>query len=187
MYAGVNAARWDYLMQRAFYSGWKRLHGLKHQSVVLPNGMTGDLWGPCSVRHNDLYTLRESGLNARVAACQQGRPLQFCMYGDGIFPYASHLRSKHVNPNGLTPRQTAENNAMTKVRIAVEWDYGVIAGLFPFLNHSLNIKIRQHPNLPKTYTVATLLKNAHVCLYGSQVASYFNLTPPSLQSYFDKL
>ena len=37
---GVNARRLDALIQRAFYTGWKKLHGLKLQTIDLPNGMT---------------------------------------------------------------------------------------------------------------------------------------------------
>ena len=29
---GVNAARWDVDVNRAFYNGWKSVHGLKHQT-----------------------------------------------------------------------------------------------------------------------------------------------------------
>ena len=29
---GANAARWDESIQRAFYNGWKSIHGLKHQT-----------------------------------------------------------------------------------------------------------------------------------------------------------
>ena len=38
---GANAARWDVEINRAFYNGWKSVHGLKHQTgtffVVLIN------------------------------------------------------------------------------------------------------------------------------------------------------
>ena len=29
---GANAARWDVEVNRAFYNGWKSVHGLKHQT-----------------------------------------------------------------------------------------------------------------------------------------------------------
>ena len=29
---GANAARWDVDVNRAFYNGWKSVHGLKHQT-----------------------------------------------------------------------------------------------------------------------------------------------------------
>ena len=33
-------------MQRAVYNGHKRVHGLKFQSVALPNGLIANLFGP---------------------------------------------------------------------------------------------------------------------------------------------
>jgi hypothetical protein len=45
------------LIQESFYNGWKSLHGLKCQIFDLPNGMTADMWGPRSLRRNDLRLL----------------------------------------------------------------------------------------------------------------------------------
>lgn len=36
---GLDAPRKDPLIQRAFYNGWKKLHGTKYQTIDLPNGM----------------------------------------------------------------------------------------------------------------------------------------------------
>lgn len=47
---GVGASRFNTLIQQSFYSGYKKIHGIKHQSCELPNGMCADLYGPCSVR-----------------------------------------------------------------------------------------------------------------------------------------
>jgi hypothetical protein len=41
-------------IQRAFYNGWKKHHGIKWQSIELPNGMSMDLFGPMSFRRHDL-------------------------------------------------------------------------------------------------------------------------------------
>ena len=54
---GEDAPRADPLIQRAWYNGWKKLHGMKWQTVDLPNGMNMHVWGPVSIRHNDIWTL----------------------------------------------------------------------------------------------------------------------------------
>ena len=77
---GINAPRNDPLIQRAFYNGWKKFHGLKWQTVDLPNGMNFHVWGPVSLRHCDLYTLSESDINNKVAALQVGELFQYFMY-----------------------------------------------------------------------------------------------------------
>ena len=50
---GEQAPRVDKLVQQAWWTGWKKLHGMKWQTLDLPNGMNLDVWGPVSVRHND--------------------------------------------------------------------------------------------------------------------------------------
>jgi hypothetical protein len=42
---GADAARWDPLIQQAFYNGWKSIHGLKHQTLDCAYGMTIDMFG----------------------------------------------------------------------------------------------------------------------------------------------
>jgi len=57
---GEQAPRFPKELQRAWYTGWKKLHGLKWQTVVMANGMDFEVWGPVSVRHPDSFTLRRS-------------------------------------------------------------------------------------------------------------------------------
>jgi hypothetical protein len=63
--AGANSARWDSEVQRAFYNGWKSIHGLKHQTVHNSFGFTVDIFGP-SLRRNDLRLFHESNINERM-------------------------------------------------------------------------------------------------------------------------
>jgi hypothetical protein len=67
---GVNAPRNDPLIQRAFYNGWKKLHGIKWQTIDLPNGMNFHCYGPSSLRHNDLWQFRESDINTKLLNLQ---------------------------------------------------------------------------------------------------------------------
>jgi len=85
--SGTNAPRCDNAIQEAFYTGWKHLHGIKIQTVTTPDGLIADVYGPVSVRHNDLFTLAESELNARLMAMQEGIYDQlFALYGDSAYP-----------------------------------------------------------------------------------------------------
>ena len=47
---GEDAPRFNTLIQQAFYTGYKKIHGFKYQSCELPNGMCADLYGPTSIR-----------------------------------------------------------------------------------------------------------------------------------------
>ena len=84
----------------------------------------------------------------------------------------------------LTPRQVEENRAMTKVRIAVEWSFGRTGQLFALSQHWQKQQLRKHDHARYVYFVATLLRNAHVCLYGSIVSTYFQCQPPTLEEFF---
>jgi len=59
--------RWDNVIQRAFYNGWKSIHGLKHQTVDNALGFTIHVIGPVSLRGNDMSQFRESNINQRMA------------------------------------------------------------------------------------------------------------------------
>jgi hypothetical protein len=63
---GPNARRWVCNIQKAFYNGWKSNHGLKHQTVDLAHGFTIDMYGPTSLRRNDLRLFGLSHINARM-------------------------------------------------------------------------------------------------------------------------
>jgi hypothetical protein len=60
----------DPLIQQAFYNGWKSIHGIKFQTIDLPCGMNLHVWGPCSVRHNDVETWNYSNINNLLRDCQ---------------------------------------------------------------------------------------------------------------------
>ena len=48
--------------QRAVYNGHKRVHAIKFQSVVCPNGIIANLFGPVDGRRHDSAMLQISGL-----------------------------------------------------------------------------------------------------------------------------
>lgn len=72
---------------------------------------------------------------------------------------------------------------MSKVREAVEWGFGEVVRQFAFLDYHKNQKVLLQP-VGIFYTVGILLCNAHVILHGSQVSSFFDCQPPTLEEYF---
>jgi hypothetical protein len=73
---------------------------------------------------------------------------------------------------------------MTKIRVANEWDYGITSNSFPFIADEKSQKIRKTPFVSRYYFVATLIRNAHMCLYKGVTASYFDCSALSLEDYF---
>jgi len=177
---GTYAPRNDPLIQRAWYNGWKKLHGMKWQTVDLPNGMNAHVWGAVSVRHNDLWTLSNSNLNDLWRDAQLGRPMQYCIYGDSAYMHLdlSHVRSRH-NYELLTEREKVENRVMSSVRESIEWDYGDIGRYFPLVDWKHVLKVRQMP-VGDIYLTAMLCRNALNCLKPGLTAQYFKCRPPTL-------
>jgi len=169
--------RWDCNIQRAFYNGWKSIHGLKHQTVDNAFGFTMDMFGPTTVRRNDLALLRTSMLEQRLDALFVNDVNKFKVYGDSIYPHLTYITSSYRNQN-LTRRQKDENYFYKSARISIEWNYGVTANYFRYLKNINKLKLMHSNQLTKIYRVCTFLRNCHVALYGSISSSYFELLMP---------
>ena len=68
------------------YSRWKKLHGIKVETVFLPSGIS-TLFGPVTARQNDQGMLNLSGLDRFLTLIQAALPAhRKCMlFGDSIF------------------------------------------------------------------------------------------------------
>jgi len=60
--------------------------------------------------------------------------------------------------------------------------YGKTLANSKILSHHQGLKI-QASFVAKEYFVAVLLNNAHTCIYGSNVAEYFDCEPPTLSEW----
>ena len=82
----------------------------------MPNGMNLHVWGPVSVRHNDLYTLVNFEIEGKLENLQINIPFQYKMFGDpsrfSIFSDGWRPRnvlSKRMHRVGLsTPKNSVE-------------------------------------------------------------------------------
>ena len=170
--------RWNDNIQRAFYNGWKSIHGLKHQTVDNAFGFTEDIYGPTSLRHHDLNLLYDSMINNRFKALQQGNVDQYIVFGDSAYPKESHLTT-YKERRDANNEHVNWNKAMKHVRISIEWNYGHTATLFKYVRKKDKLKLLSEARVAQIYTVATLFRNFHVACYGSQCSSYFGLEMPS--------
>ena len=103
--------------QREVYNGHKRVHALKFQSVVTPNGLIANLFGPVEGRRHYSGMLNMSGLLHDLehhSFSPTGQAL--CLYSDPAYPQCPFARRAD-----LTPEEEAFNQSMSQVRISVEW------------------------------------------------------------------
>ena len=156
--------------QRVCYNGHKRVHALKFQSIVLPNGLIGHLFGPIEGRRHDCVLLRLSGLMDQLEEKQwtTADGLFFALYGDPAYPIRDYPLSPFKGAH-LTEEESAFNQAMSSVRECVEWEFGKILNIFAFLDYKKNLKIYLQP-VAKYYLIGALLANCHTCIYGNQTS-----------------
>ena len=148
--------------QRLVYNGHKRVHSLKFQSLVLPNGLIANLFGPVEGRRHDAGMLNESGLlNALQAHAHTptGHPL--CIYGDPAYPLRPQLmcpyrQGDYAGP--LTPQMRAFNAAMSSVRISVEWLFGDISTYFQFIDFKKKLEDWHEFSRKAIYSLCTVKK-----------------------------
>ena len=176
---GRDAPRNDPLIQRAWYNGWKKLHGMKYQTIDLPNGMNMHVWGPTSVRHNDLTSLHESKVNDLLVEVQIGQQYQWVIYGDSAYVHVadSHILARHNNEVN-TERETLENRCLSACRECIEWNYGDVGVMWAMVDYKKKLKIRQM-RVKNIYLSALILRNAYVTMNGGTTPEYFDLIPPT--------
>jgi hypothetical protein len=187
--AGRGAPRVDNLIQEAFFNGWLRACGIKHETLDGPDGLTLFIWGPASLRRSDLWTLSESDIDAKLGQVQTPvyGPLanHFVMYGDSIFPNDDHLRCRHSPPVGHPQylQLSSEDEAMNSAREAIEHHYGHGDILFQCMNYSKKLKIRAGMPLKEIYFCKQFLRNCYTCLYQNLTSERFECEPPTLEEY----
>ena len=170
--------------QRILYNGHKRVHSIKFQSVVTPNGLIANLAGPYEGRKHDSGMLADSGLLLQLQAhsfSPAGDPL--CIYGDQAYPLRVHLQGPFRRNAAMTPDQVLYNKAMSQVRTSVEWVFGDITNYFAFLDFKKNLKVGLSA-VGKMYICCALMRNAHTCIYKNTTSIYFGVDPPNILQYF---
>ena len=168
-------------MQNVVYSGHKRIHGLKYQGIVFPNGIQPFPYGPiCGSRH-DSHMLRESRvIDVLRRVCRGRLGVDYVLFGDSAYPISRFLL--RMFKGQMTPAQQAFNNDMGPLRVSVEWGFGKIVQLWPFLDFRKKMKILKSP-VGLFFGVGNVLTNMHTCMYGGIINSALGVDPPSLADY----
>lgn len=81
--------------QRTVYSGYKKVHAVKFQAVVVPNGLIVQLCGGFRGRVADSTMMRRSGLNEMLQGLSDAADQPCHVYGDSAYPILSHIMKAH--------------------------------------------------------------------------------------------
>jgi len=173
------------LNQNIVYNGHKRVHALKFQAVALPNGLIANLYGPIEGCRHDAGMLRDSGLLGtleRVAFNPAGNVL--CLYGDPAYPLRPNLMCPYRvgEVPVLTADMRAFNEAMSSVRVCVEWLFRDVSDYFKFIDFKKNLKLELSA-VGKQYIVSALFRNILTCFYGNLTSETFQVEPPTVDNY----
>ena len=171
--------------QREFYSGYKKNHALKYQSIVLPDGLIARLDGPFVGRRHDAAILHLSGLLQELrTAFLNTDGSWMSLYGDPGYSNQKFIKVGYKNQTRLSALQKSFNAEMSALRVSVEYGFGKILQQFAFLDFKKNQKMYMQP-LKEQYFVAALLVNCQTCLRGNQVFEYFMMSPPTIATYLN--
>ena len=165
-------------IQRACYSGHKRHHGIKFQSIVVPDGTVVQMFGPVEGRRHDVFLLNLSRLDEHM----QFLPPHAFGYGDQAYPVRPWLLSPFKGPNKPIYQRRCNRNMRT-VRISVEHGFKIVTTLWSHLKYIPAQKIFGTA-VSKQYVVCTALTNIHNCMYPNQISQHFALQPPTVEEYF---
>ncbi|CAB1120258.1 unnamed protein product [Ectocarpus sp. CCAP 1310/34] len=165
---------------RIYYTGWKRVHSLKYQAVDSPDGIISQHWGPMLGRRHDVALLGLSGLlETLMQSFNDAAGAPYYIFGDPAYQVSPWLMAPY---KGLL--SVAEVAFMSRVRVTVEWGFGRVVALWPFVDYVKKQQVALSAcGLGKQYAVAGILTNCHCCFYPNSTVKFFDLAPPSLQEY----
>jgi len=150
-------------LQKALYDGHHCYHGFDYEGVLSPDGLIIRLFGPVSARHNDMGMVVigrvKMVIENEFKDEKTGEP--YFVYGDQGYMISSFLLSGRNIPGKVQERV---NGAWSKERVAVEWAFGRVVGLWQTLNCFL-FQQPQRRMVAAWYLVSVFLSNAtFVCI-----------------------
>lgn len=175
------------LLQKAFYSGYVKRHGLKFQTLWAPNGMFVSVFGS-SLRVQDNGMVNISGLNSYletrmpVLESEHGS-FQAKAYGDAIYSDRSCIVGRAKKNNDDEWRKMIDKQLGRK-RTSVENSYAglkAFAGLFA-KDKAFKIMNKGEAAV-KTSIVIFFLYNCLSCFNGNSTATRFHLKTPDIEDY----
>ncbi len=172
-------------IQRAFYSGYLRHHGLKAQVVYLPIGIVGSIF-ITELCHNDNGILNMSGLNDYVCWLLSGHfihdPLH-CLYCNGVFAIHPTILPRFVNP---TPAQVYLNLKFSLKRQCIKHVFGDHQTCFKLflMLHSLHLFVRE-VKVRKQFLLSFFMMNFYYCLDGTR-SGHIGHATPTLEEYLPR-
>lgn len=154
-------------IQPIFYTGYKKMHGVKFQVIVLPNGMKLHVSHPSTIRKHDSSLLRQSYVLQKLEALQEQLTTKYRMHGDPAYGNRPPFLS---------------SGELGQVRVTVEQDFGEAKELFKYVTYFRSLQLLKM-KLSLIFFSSLLLHDMYITFNGSKVGTYFGLAAPSLEEW----
>ena len=174
--------------QQSVFTGYKKLHGIKVETIYLPNGIS-TLFGPLSARRGDAGVVAMINLNEFLVNIQSSLNVLFAAFGDPAFCLGLDCIMSYINqvgPNPLTQCEKRVNSAMSSARITIEKNYGQTSCVFKICDTRHDYKLgKKNPVALEQLRVCHLMLNCYACFNGEQGShvNTFRLSAPRLEDY----
>ena len=169
--------------QRVVYTRFKKCHGLKFQSGMVPDGFIACLFGPVPAKTHDAKLLCESELLDQLEELMPplGNSTIYTLYGALAYAQSMYLIGGFRNATVGTD-EALYNRIMSSARISVEWGFGAITEEWKFVDFRQSMKIFECP-VAQYYVIAAFLCNLRNCLVGSKTQLHFNAQQLTIDEY----
>jgi len=168
-------------LQMPFYCGHHKVHCFQALGLMTPSGMLA-AFGPFDGSTHDAMAADIVGLDQLIEEHMTHGDNEYKLFLDAGYPIGRAMITPFRRIRSQSREELEWNRMMCRDRIAVEWGFAKLKNLFKMLTFKSNLKVRLSP-VAMYFFVAVHLMNLHTCLYGSQIASYFGVTPPSVETY----
>ena len=167
-------------LQRAFFTNYGHIWGMKTQAVFLPNGMLANLFF-ASVAQNDKGMVNISGLEPEIERVLAGHALDAAgtlpaIYGDDIYEISTVI----VRMVGIGAFQAL----MKYIRMDIEHMFGAVAGYFKRLgtSHTWHL-LTMGDNVNAHLFSIFFMTNVYSCIRENKTSKKFKLPTPALAEY----
>ena len=177
------------MIQRAFCLTYLHCHGLKFQTVMLPNGMWGSVYG-ASCRHNDLGMLNLSALQDQLieyfvtnnVTVGDGITMP-ALFGDQIYQPTLAITSREGDAEEGSFQWWVDKR-MNSAREVIEHGYGDMFELFLILHMKKKFKLyRTGPEMHALVVICMFLQNIYTCYNGSKVQGEMDCAGVTIDEY----
>ena len=117
---------------------------MKFQAISAPDGLVLHLFGPMKGRRHGMFLYRESEIDQVLQMFLLISERQYYLYGDVAYTLCPYLKLGFKGSE-RSPEEVALNEAMSKVRITVEWAFRDVKHYFTHLDVPRKLRLRVTP------------------------------------------